>query len=208
MQRLDALLDRAQRVGIEIDARRIMAQLAHRLAGLCCGGLDQLDDRSQARIVRRQRAQAARHGAELRQRCALGLGQRLERRLRAREKARAVLQEAVLGGDALPFSLHRGNSFQFSDPVLNLRTLGLPCRVVLLRLGRYGLEPLPVAIGVPGVRGERLRPGLRIEQLALRGGAQQRLVQVLAVNVDQVFAGLFQLGQRGGMAVDEAARAA
>src|SRR5207253_4502340 len=153
----------------------------------------QLDDRSQARIVRRQRAQAARHGAELRQRRALGLGQRLERRLRAREKARAVLQEAVLGGDALPFSLHRGNSFHFSAPVLDLRTLGLPRRVVLLRLGRYGLEPLPVAIGVPGVRAERLRPGLRIEQLALRGGAQQRLVQVLAVNVDQVFAGLFQL---------------
>ena len=114
----------------------------------------------------------------------------------------------MLGGDALPFSLQGGNSFQFSDPVLNLRTLGLPCRVILLRLRRDCLEPLPVAIGVAGVRGERLGPGLRIEQVALRGGAQQRLVQVLAVNVDQVFAGLFQLGQRGGMAVDEAARAA
>ncbi len=33
-------------------------------------------------------------------------------------------------------------------------------------------------------------------------------MRVLAVNVDQVFAGLFQLGQRGSMAVDEAARAA
>jgi len=68
-----------------------MEQLAHRLAGLCRGRLDQLGRSAQARIVRRQRAQAARHGAELRQRRALGLGQRLERRLRAGEKARAVL---------------------------------------------------------------------------------------------------------------------
>ncbi len=49
---------------------------------------------------------------------------------------------------------------------------------------------------------------MRVEQLALRGGAQERLVGVLAVQVDQPFARIFQLRERGGVAVDEAARAA
>ena len=208
VQRLDAILDPAQRVGIEIDARCIVAQLAHRLAGLRCGGLDQLDDRREARIVGRQRSQAARHGAQLRERCALGLGQRLERRLRAGKKTRAVLHAGLLGADLLPFTFTRRELLEKKKLVLHLGAFGLPCRVIFLGLHRDGLEPLPVTIEVAGVEDELLGTGLRIEQVALRGGAQQRLVRVLAVNVDQVLAGLFQLGQRRGMAVDEAARAA
>jgi hypothetical protein len=48
---------------------------------------------------------------------------------------------------------------------------------------------------------------VRIEQVALRRRAQQRLVLVLAVDIHQVFAGFAQLRKRRGMAVDEAARA-
>ena len=46
-----------------------------------------------------------------------------------------------------------------------------------------------------------------VEEVSLRGRAQQRLVRVLAVDIHQELARLAQLRQRGGVAVDEAARA-
>src|SRR5262249_23515750 len=76
------------------------------------------------------------------------------------------------------------------------------------RFGGERFQSPPGAEGFTGLALERLAAAVRIEQLALRGGAQQRLVLVLAVDVDQELARLAQLRKRRGVAVDEAARAA
>ena len=47
-----------------------------------------------------------------------------------------------------------------------------------------------------------------VKQFELRGRSQQRLVRMLAVHVDQLFAQFAQLRQRDGGAVDEGAAAA
>ncbi len=207
VQGLDARLDFVQRGRVELDARGVLAQLAGRLAGLRRGGLEQLHDRAEARVVRRQRAQPARHRAELREAGALRLGKGFERGLRPGEQARAVLQPRVLGCDLIPFTLTRVEFFQFVAFFFDVGTLNLPGRVVLLRFFGHRLEPLPGAVGIGGRCREFLRTGMRIEQLALRRGAQQRLVLVLAVDIDQVLSGFPRLCQGGGVAVDEAARA-
>ena len=79
MQGLDTRLDFAQEVGIEVDARSVMAQLAHRLADLRFGGFEELHHHFQSLIVLRERAQLRGDGAQLRERGAFGLGERLER---------------------------------------------------------------------------------------------------------------------------------
>src|SRR5262245_14842576 len=86
----------------------------------------------------------------------------------------------------------------------------LSLALLKLRIGLRGhlLEPLPGAERLARLPAERLRAGVRVEQLALRGRAQQRLVLVLAVDVDQEFACLAQLRERRGVTVDEATRAA
>ena len=54
----------------------------------------------------------------------------------------------------------------------------------------------------------RLQTAIGIRQCALGGGSAQRLVLVLAVDIDQKIAGLTQLRGRSGMTVDETARTA
>ena len=54
MKRVDAGFGLAQRLGIELDARGIVAQLAHRFARLGFGRFEHLYDGAQARVVFRQ----------------------------------------------------------------------------------------------------------------------------------------------------------
>ncbi len=103
-RRLHARFGLAQRFRVEVDARGVVAQLAHRLAGLRFGGLKQLHHRREAGIVRGKRAQPARHSRELGEDRALGFGQRLERGLRSGEQARAVREAGVLGGHEVPLA--------------------------------------------------------------------------------------------------------
>src|SRR6185503_16891276 len=144
----------------------------------------------------------------LRKRGAFGFGQRLERRLRAAEEARAVLKARVLRGDFGPFAVARRQAFEFRDQVLDFGALRLALREVLLRLVDERLQALPRAVRLRRFRGEVLGAGVGVEQGALRRGTQQRLVLVLAVDVDQVFTGGLELAERRRVAVDEAARAA
>jgi len=208
MQRLDACLDLAQRIRIQIDARGILAQLTHRLGGLRLGGLEHLDDPVQVGVVLGQRPQTARDGAELGEGCAFGLRKSLEGGLRAGKQARAVLQALVLRRDLLPFAFARRKLLQIGHSLRDIRALGLTLRELGARLGRDFFEALPVAEGLRGLARQGLGTGMRVEQLALRGGAQQRLMRMLAVQVEQPFAGFLELRQRRRVAVDEAARAA
>ncbi len=185
-----------------------MAQLAHGFGGLRLGGIEHLDDPIQIGVVLGQRPQATGDSRELGERCAFGLRQSLERRLRAGEEARAVLQALMLGGDLLPFAFARRQLFQVGHSLRDVRALGLTLRELGARLGGDFFQPLPVAEPLRGLARQGFGAGMRVEQLALRGSAQQRLVRMLAVQVEQPFAGFLELGKRGGVAVDEAARPA
>jgi hypothetical protein len=106
-----------------------------------------------------------------------------------------------------PFVLARREPLQLGYAVLQLGALRLARLVALFRLQGDFLQAPPVAESVRGVARERLAAGMGIEQLALRGGAQQRLVRMLPVDVHEQLARLPELRQRGGVPVDEAAGA-
>ena len=194
VQRLDARLDLPQPVGIELDARGVVAQLPHCLARLRLRRFEQRHHRLQFGVVLGERAQPIGHGPQLRQRCTVRFRERFERRLRSGQQARAMLQALVLGGHVFPFAFARREAPQMLEPLGDV--------------GALFLQALPVAEGLRRLARERLGAGVRIEQLALRRRAQQRLVRVLAMQVEEPFAGFLELRERRRMAVDETARAA
>src|SRR2546422_2312090 len=118
-----------------------------------------------------------------------------------------MLQALVLGRDLLPLAFARRKFFQIDNPLGDVRALGLALRELGARFGSDFLQPLPVAEGLRCLARERFGAGVRVQELALRRGAQQRLMRMLAVKVDEPFAGFLQLSEGRGMAVDEAARA-
>jgi hypothetical protein len=207
VQRLDARFGIAQRLRVELDTGSVVAQLAHRLAGLRFGGEQQLQDRREPGVVLAQGAQPGGDGGKLRQDRALGLRQRFERRLRAGEQARAVLEAPVLLGQALPLPGLRCELVEQHASVLELGALGFVLRELRFGIFCERTQTLPLPVGRGAVARQRLTTAVRVQELALRGRPQQRLVLVLAVDVHQVLARLAQLRERGHVAVDEAARA-
>src|SRR5258708_4725320 len=113
----------------------------------------------------------------------------------------------MLGAHLLPLARTRLQRFQLGALVLEVGALGLARGVALLRLGGERLETLPVAERDGRLPRERSGAAVLVDESALGGGAQQRLVLVLAVDVDQGLARLAQLRLGDGLAVDEAAPA-
>ncbi len=140
VQRLDARLDLTQRFRVEVDALGVVPQRARRFARLRLRRLEHLDDRHQRRVVRRERAQPARHRAELRERGAFGIGQRLERGLGTAKQARAVLQARVPRRYFGPLAFARREALELQHQVLDLGALRFMLREVLLRLVGDGFE--------------------------------------------------------------------
>src|ERR1700741_333178 len=119
-----------------------------------------------------------------------------------------MLQSRVLGRYLLPFALARSKLLQIGNQRFDLRAFGLALREVLLRLVGQALQTLPGAERIRSLRNEFFRSRMRIQQRALGRGTKQRLVLVLAMDVDEVLARGLELRERRGVAVDEAARAA
>src|SRR4051812_5855812 len=117
-----------------------------------------------------------------------------------------MLEARVLGAHAFPLLLLRREPFQLEHRILDAGALGFARGEILLRLLRHSLEALPGAEGFRRLAHELGRAGMRVEDLALRRGAKQRLVLMLAVQVDEALSRLAELRERRGMAVDEAAR--
>ena len=118
-----------------------------------------------------------------------------------------MLQALVLGRDLLPLALARRELAQFIEPLAEIGTLGLALGKFGARLRRHLLEALPIAKRLRRVARQDLGPGMRVEELALGSGAKERLVRVLAMEIEQPLARFLELGERPDMAVDEAARA-
>ncbi len=77
--------------------------------------------------------------------------------------------------------------------------------LALRRAGEIPLRLLPGSIGRGDPSGQVFEPGVRVEQLTLAGSLEQRLVGVLAVDVDQQTTENLQVLQRHRLAVDERA---
>src|SRR5262245_17166762 len=116
-----------------------------------------------------------------------------------------MLQPRMLGGDLLPFAVARSELLEVLQLFFNAGALGFALREVLLGLVRQGLQPFPASKAGGYLKNQRFGTGVGIEQRALCRRAQQRLVLVLAVDVDEKFAGRLELRERRLAAVDEAA---
>ena len=207
VQGFRARFDRAQGLGVELDPGSVVAQLAGRFADLRLGRIEHLDDGPQYRIVfgqlaqlRRDRRQPAKHGP-------FGLGQCLDRGLRPGEQAGAVRKARVLRRQGVPFALARRQALQFRHLVLQVGALRLALRILLGSLNSQRLEPLPGAPGRTGFAPQPLDACMPVEQRALRGRPHERLVRVLAMDVDEELAHLAQLRKRRPAAVHEGPRA-
>ena len=119
-----------------------------------------------------------------------------------------MLQPGVLGRDLLPLSLPGRELFQVPRLLFDVRALALALREVLLCFLDQRLQPPPRAKGTGNLAHQILDTRMRIEERALRSRAQERLVLVLAVDVDKILARRLELREGRGVAVDEAARAA
>jgi len=114
----------------------------------------------------------------------------------------------MLGLDLVPACEVVAQRAQFLDRQRQAFAFDLPRLAVAL-----GVEAALVR-GLPGVParadcgGQGLRAGVGVEHFALGLRTQQRVVRMLAVNVEQEFGGILQLRQRRGAAVDEGTRAA
>src|SRR4051812_40836411 len=139
---------------------------------------------------------------------AVGFGESLERRLCAGEKTRAVCQARMRSRHLRPLASAGGQLLEVRHLLLQIEALGLALLELACRLGRELLEPTPGAVRFRRLAGELRGVAVGIQQIALRGRPQKRLVRMLPMDVEQELAGLPQLRERCGVAVDEAAGAA
>ena len=114
--------------------------------------------------------------------------------------------EAVVAlADGFPFAGRGGEAAEFVK--LPFQPFAFDLQVFALSLG--GLQGLvgvlPALVGGFDFARQRGAAGKGIQQFALRGFLVERVVGVLAVNVDQAAAYAFQLRQGGGLVVDVAA---
>ena len=207
MQRAQARVEFGQAPGVEFGAVQVAGEFTRGVVDLDARRLERLDDGREPRVELRELRQACDHGVHLGERRAIGLGQRVDRRLRALEQARAVRQAAVLGLHGFPLARRGGEFAEFLDrpaqPVLlGERRLGHLLRGLAGTQRAAPLGPQRADLG-----GLHAQAAVLVEQGELRGGAQQGLMGVLAVHVDQQFAQFTQLGERGRAAVDPGAAA-
>src|SRR5688572_191407 len=183
-----------------------MAQAIHRLLHLNACGLQHVEHFGNRCVVATKRGQACDHRVELREARGFSFREYLESVLRAFYKARRVCKARVLAAQRFPVPACQPE---------RLELLHLPSQAFALSFDsggvRFRCDPLfPPLLPVPErrARGGRFleQPTKTVEKLALRGGAQQRLVLVLAVYVDEELARLAELSERGRTAVDEGAR--
>ena len=124
------------------------------------------------------------------------------------DQAGGVREPLVFGLQLVPFLGPECERFEFLRLPVELLALGCQCLRVGFQRASVPADVLPRAKRLRDLHGQFSRTGIAIEQLALRRRAQQRLVLVLAVDIDQVFADILELLQGRGPAVDERARAA
>jgi hypothetical protein len=163
---------------------------------------------SASRVEVGQLAQAALYLGEYGQAVALHLGQGVDGVLGALYQLGGIGQAGVALVEAGPFVLLQAQLGQFVDLPGEPFAFHFGFARQLVGIAACLAGGLPFLPGLMHFAGQRAAAGIGIQQFALGFGFYQRLVGVLAVDVDQKLAQQLELGQRGRLAVDEAARAA
>ncbi len=202
VHRVEPLLQFGQPPRIRLDP---LAVAAHGVGGfreLNAGRLDELRRLGEPGIELGQAAQPRGDALDLRPGRGLavlesrhGFGRRLG-------EARGVGQPPVLLAGFLPLPGVEAELAQFAQ--LPVEHFGLPRlgRDVALRVRPGVGEPAPSPVELRRPFRQTGQPAVGVEQGALVLGMQQRVVRVLAVDVDQARADLPQLGKRGRRTVD------
>jgi hypothetical protein len=194
--------------GVEVEMPGIAAQRMHRFGKIGAGRVQQRGDLLQAVVHRLHGVEAGAHFAELARHRRFAFVQPLNQRVAAFEQGGDVRQPRVLGLDLVPACKVITQPTQFLHCQAQTLALDLP----RLTVGFCFQAPLPRSLpGVPGgadAGGRLLRTGESVEHLALGLRTQQRVVRMLAMDIEQEFGGILQLRQWCGAAVDEGARTA
>jgi hypothetical protein len=189
--RFDALLDFAQAPWIQLDAVGVTTQGRDRFASSACADCSRRRLRERGVILGKP-IEAIGHRRDLRLAGGITFGQYLQGELGAVDEARGMrqalvllVQRAILRCEKPSVCSSRTCQSSCSRSAARPRCRCWPCQASPWpRASCARLPPLPPA----GVE-----PGMRVEQRALRFAAHQRLMRVLAVDVDQRFGHLAQL---------------
>ena len=195
----------ALRVGIEVIDEAV--QFADRLLDLDLRAGQQVGGFAQCRLVA-EAAQAVEAGGQCRQHVAgIALAAQVEHLAAGAEQLLGIAQGLVLLLQLFQLVVAQGQVLQLFQLVAEQ----LMTSALFVAAGRQALQFL--ARLAPALRGQLhlarqfLAAGILVEQAAVGVGFEQRLVLVLAVDVDQQFAEGLEIAQRAGGAVDIAARA-
>ncbi len=197
-----------QRLRIELDAIGITTQLARRLMQGFRRAFQQSERLAQGGVNGGQIGQVAAQGAQTIEHAGLFRLQRFAGALRAGRQIRRMRQTTMFFLQVLPalqreiepaeFLLHPGQAFTFGVLFAGMALGGLASG------GRF----TPGAISARSIGGKFGAAAEGIQQTALFGSLEQRVMRMLAMNIDQELAQLFQLLGSRRAAVDEGARAA
>jgi hypothetical protein len=204
---IHARIDLGQALRIELDLVDVVVQRVHRFLQLDARRLHAVEHGLQAGVDVGQLGQLLVQRGQLRQDRLLRFRQRIQGFLRSFDQAGRMRQAAVLVDDLDPFAVLHRQLVQFAD--LPFEALAFQHHVLgigleFLALARQRLPGLVAAGDMPHLfDGARIAHGdLVVQQGALGIALHQRLVRVLAVDVDQQLAQFAQLAGGGGDAVD------
>ena len=185
-----------------------MTQTVNRFLQLNLGRFQHIEKVLELGIEIHHALQTRLYGSHRRQGRHLSFRQYVESELNGFDQAGGMRQPPVFGLQLVPLLVPKRQRFEFFCLPIELLTL----RGERLCVGFQGRElpanVLPAPVCPRHVTGQLRCAGVTIDEIALRPGAQQGLVGMLAVDVDQIFADLLELLHGGGTAVDVRARAA
>ena len=208
VQRREPLVDAREVAGIEVEAAAVVAQRPRGFLELDTRGIDQRHDLGERRIVR---GGGREPGGDLRDAPRQRLVRFLERvgGLRARvDQRRGVREPRLRGAELRPLALaHRERGELVPARLEDLALGGRPASVDPGRVASLARRtPLPPRVA--GLLRQRRESAERVDELALRLRGRERLVRVLAGDLDQPLAERLQLRERRGRAVDPRAASA
>ena len=117
-------------------------------------------------------------------------------------------QTRLLGGDVIPFGRAKRQAIELAELPFESFARGIERAGILFGEGELTLDFTPSFPCESDLLTQRLVGAMRIHHVTLTFGAQQTLMRMLAVDVDQVLTHFAELGDRDGRAVDVCAASA
>lgn len=205
---VQALLDLLLAIGIGIEVVDEAVQFADRLLDLDLRAGQQVDRFAESGGLAAERGQAVEAGIERGKDVAgIALAAHFHDLAAGGEQAFGVAQGLLLLLQAFQFVFAEGQVFQFFQLVAEQLVAGALFVAATRQAFEFLAGLLPALRGELHLARQLLAAGVLVEQAPVGLALQQRLVLVLAMDVDQQFAQALQVAQRAGRAVDVGTRA-